>query len=72
MHKDAITAILMKRLSVFQKDLDHNAEIQVDVYQRAFHYLYWLAKEKIIITTSDLNVKRLLKKLVEKLNFLFD
>ena len=35
-HKDAITAILMNtcRLSVFQKELDHNAEVRVDVYQR--------------------------------------
>ena len=26
-HRDAITAILMNRLSVFQKELDHNAEV---------------------------------------------
>ena len=35
-HRDAITAILMNRLSVFQKELDHNAEVQVGVYERVF------------------------------------
>ena len=32
-HKDAITDILMNKLSVLQKKLDHNAEVQLDVYQ---------------------------------------
>ena len=61
-HKDAITAILMNRLSVFQKELDHNAEVQVDVYERVFYCLYWLAKEDI----ANVKVKSLLK-LVAKL-----
>jgi len=61
-HKDAITAILMNRLSVFQKELDHNAEVQVDVCERVFCYLYWLAKEDMV----NVKVKSLLK-LVEKL-----
>lgn len=61
-HKDAITAILMNRLSVFQKELDHNAEVQVDVYERVFYYLYWLVKEDMV----NVKVKSLLK-LVENL-----
>ena len=60
-HKDAITTILLNRLSVLQKQLDHNAEVRVDVYQRVFYCLYWLAKEEIA------NMKALsLLKLVEK------
>ncbi|XP_027045522.1 uncharacterized protein LOC113673328, partial [Pocillopora damicornis] len=61
-HKDAITAILMNRFSVFQKELDHNAEVQVDVYERVFYCFYWLAKEDI----ANVKVKSLLK-LVAKL-----
>lgn len=61
-HKDAITAILMNRFSVFQIELDHNAEVQVDVYERVFYCLYWLAKEDI----ANVKVKSLLK-LVAKL-----
>lgn len=61
-HRDAITAILMNRLSVFQKELDHNAEVQVGVYERVFYCLYWLAKEEI----ANVKAKRLLQ-LVEKL-----
>jgi len=61
-HKDAIIAFSMNRLSCFQKELDHNAEVQVDVYQRIFLCLYWLAKEEI----SNVQVKSLLK-LIEKL-----
>lgn len=54
----------MTRLSVFQKELDHNAEVRVDVYQRVFYCLYWLAKEEIA------NMKALsLLKLVEKLGY---
>jgi len=52
----------MTRLSVFQKELDHNAEVQVDVYKRVFYCLYWSAKEEI----ANVKVKSLLK-LVEKL-----
>jgi len=37
----------MNRLSVFQKELDHNAEVQVGVYERVFYCLYWLPKEEI-------------------------
>ena len=61
-HRDAITAILMNRLSVFQKELDHNAEVQVGVNERVFYCLYWLAKEEI----ANVKAKSLLQ-LVEKL-----
>ena len=52
----------MNRLSVFQKELDHNAEVQVGVYERVFYCLYWLAKEEI----ANVKAKSLLQ-LVEKL-----
>ena len=52
----------MNRLSVFQKELDHSAEVQVGVYERVFYCLYWLAKEEI----ANVKAKSLLQ-LVEKL-----
>lgn len=46
-HQRAVSGELLNRVSYFQRQLDHEAEIQDDVYFKAFYAMYWLAKHHI-------------------------
>ena len=46
-HQRAVSGQLLNRVSYFQRQLDHEAEIQDDVYFKAFYAMYWLAKHYI-------------------------
>ena len=46
-HQRAVSGELLNRVSNFQRQLDHEAEIQDDVYFKVFYAMYWLAKHHI-------------------------
>lgn len=57
-HKAAVSAELLSRVSVFQKEFEEREKSKEDVYFNAFLALYWIAKEEIANTkfTSLLEV----------------
>ena len=57
-HKAAVTAELLSRVSVFQREFEEREKSKEDVYFNAFLALYWIAKEEIANTkfTSLLEV----------------
>ena len=46
-HQRAVSGELLNRVLYFQLQLDHEAEIQDDVYFKAFYAMYWLAKHYV-------------------------
>lgn len=46
-HSRAVAGELLNRVTYFQHQLDHTAEIEDDVYFNAFYAMYWLAKHCI-------------------------
>ena len=57
-HKAAVTAELLSRVSVFQREFEEREKSKEDVYFNVFLALYWIAKEEIVNTkfTSLLEV----------------
>lgn len=57
-HKAAVSAELLSRVSVFQREFEEREKSKEDVYFNAFLALYWIAKEEIANTkfTSLLEV----------------
>ena len=57
-HKDAVSAELLSRVSVFQREFEEREKSKEDVYFNALLALYWIAKEEIANTkfTSLLEV----------------
>ena len=49
-HKAAVSAELLSRVSVFQKEFEEREKSKEDVYFNAFLALYWIAKEEIANT----------------------
>lgn len=46
-HQRAVSGELLNRVSYFQHQLDHAAEVADEVYYNAFYAMYWLAKHCI-------------------------
>jgi len=46
-HKSAVEAKLIRRVSVFHKEIERRDQARDDVIHSAFLSLYWLAKEEV-------------------------